>query len=65
MTKKLFLHLSIFWDNEESNPGKFQNISAAMPKMGSYHFPVEKMLGVWVFSLATKRRSVKLATVQN
>jgi len=63
--KKLFLHLNIFLENEESNPGKLQNLSAAMPKVVSYHFPVENMLRVWVFSPGTKRRSVKLVTVQN
>jgi hypothetical protein len=64
--KQLFLHLSIFFlDSEVSNPGRYQNLPAAMPRVGSFHLPIEKMLGVWKSTPGTKRRSVKLATVQN
>jgi hypothetical protein len=54
-----------FLDNEESNPGRFQNLSAAKPRVGSFHLLVEEMLGVWGFPPGTKRRSAKLDTVQN
>ena len=32
-----------FSDNEDSNPGRCQNLSAARPKEASFLFPVEKI----------------------
>ena len=56
LRQQLFSRLSMryFLDNEESNSGRFQNLSAAMPRVGSFHFPVEEMMGVSPWDKATQ-----------